>query len=96
LNIYVGNLPRTTDEEAVREKFEEYGEVSEVKLIKDHYTNELRGFGFVQMGSEEEARKAIEGINGTEMGGRTLTVNEARPRNNNRKGNYRNSQNRSW
>ncbi len=94
MNIYVGNLPRTTDEEAVREKFAEYGEVSEVKLIKDHYTNELRGFGFVQMSSDEEARNAIEGINGTEMGGRTLTVNEARPRNNNRKSNYRNSQNR--
>lgn len=80
MNIYIGNLPKTTDEETVRKLFEEYGEVSEIKLIKDQYTNELRGFGFVTMPSQEEAKKAIQEINDTEMEGRQVIVNEARPK----------------
>ena len=80
MNIYIGNLPKTATEEAVRSLFEEHGEVIEVKLIKDQYSGELRGFGFIQMPSKEEAEKAIQEINGKEMEGRTLTVSEARPR----------------
>jgi RNA recognition motif-containing protein len=80
LNIYIGNLPKSTDEETVRKLFEEHGEVSEIKLIKDQYTNELRGFGFVTMPSQEEAKKAIQEINETEMEGRQVIVNEARPK----------------
>jgi RNA recognition motif-containing protein len=80
LNIYVGNLSKRTTEEAVREVFAKYGEVKNVKLIKDKYTNELRGYGFVEMASRAEAVKAIENVNGYELGGRNLTVNEAKPR----------------
>lgn len=80
MNIYVGNIPKNTTEEAVRKAFEEYGEVREVKLIKDHYSGELRGFGFVEMPSKEEAETAIKKIDGLEFEGRALIVNEARPR----------------
>lgn len=80
MNIYVGNLPRTTTEEAVRKVFSVYGEVSQVNLIKDQYSGDLRGFGFVEMPSPADAQKAIQGVNGTDMDGRTLTVNEAKPR----------------
>ena len=80
MNIYVGNLPKTTTEEAVRGVFAEYGEVAEVKLIKDQYTGELRGFGFIEMPSKSDAQKAIQELDGTELEGRTIIVNEARPR----------------
>jgi len=80
LNIYIGNLPKTTDEETIRGLFEKYGEVTEIKLLKDQYTNELRGFGFITMPSKADAQKAIEEINDTELEGQKLIVNEARPR----------------
>ena len=80
MNIYVGNLPKTADEQAIRKLFEEHGEVTEVKLIKDKFTDELRGFGFVEMPSKADAEKAIQEVNGTELEGSTLTANEARPR----------------
>jgi len=80
LNIYVGNLPKTTNEETVRKLFEEHGEVTETKLLKDQYTDELRGFGFVTMPSQADAQKAIQEVNDTELEGHTLIVNEARPR----------------
>jgi len=80
LKIYVGNLPKTATDEEVRKIFEEYGEVSDVKLITDRYTGELRGFGFVEMSSKSDGQKAIQGASGAELGGRTLIVNEARPR----------------
>ncbi len=80
MNIYVGNLPKATTEDAVRKTFEEYGHVSEVKLIKDNYSGELRGFGFVEMATKSEAEAAIQNMNGAEMDGRKLVVNEARPR----------------
>ena len=80
MNIYVGNLPKTTTEEAVRKVFAEYGEVTEVKLIKDNYSGELRGFGFIEMPSKSDGQKAIQEMNGAELEGRTLVVNEARPR----------------
>jgi len=101
LNIYVGNLPKTADEQAIRKLFEEHGEVTEVKLIKDKFTDELRGFGFVEMPSKADAEKAIQEVNGTELEGRTLTANEARPRNDRSGGRrggggQRGSRSRSW
>lgn len=102
MNIYVGNLPKTTNEETIRSLFEEYGEVAEIKLIKDHFTGELRGFGFVEMPSKPDAQKAIQEIDGTELEGRTLIVNEARPRSEKAGGRqrggggHRGSRSRSW
>lgn len=80
MNIYVGNLSWNTREEDLREAFEAFGEVSSVSIITDRETNKSRGFGFVEMPSDSEAREAINALNGTDMGGRNLTVNEARPR----------------
>jgi len=80
MNIYVGNLPYGMSEEELRQTFESFGEVTNVNVIKDKFTGESRGFGFVEMASKEEAQAAISGLSGTEMGGRTLNVNEARPR----------------
>jgi RNA recognition motif-containing protein len=101
LNIYVGNIPRDTNEEAVRELFSKHGEVGEVKLIKDQYSGELRGFGFIEMSDKSEAQTAIKEVNGTDLAGRRLVVNEARPRNessNNRSRNsgFNGSNSRSW
>jgi len=78
----VGNLPRSTTEEEVRGLFTEYGTVTDVKLIKDQYTSELRGFGFIEMPEKTEALKAIQEVNGKELSGRSLVVNEAKPREN--------------
>lgn len=80
MNIYVGNLPKTVSEDAVRKLFEAHGEVSEIKLIKDTYSGELKGFGFVQMPDKTAAEAAIQNVNGSDMEGRKLIVNEARPR----------------
>ena len=86
MNIYVGNLPHSTTEQEIRKAFEAYGSVDSINLIKDRETGDSRGFGFVNMDDNSEANQAISGMNGTDLGGRTLTVNEARPRkeNNNR------------
>jgi RNA recognition motif-containing protein len=79
--LYVGNLPFSADEEQVRELFSQNDRtVHEVRLITDRDTGRPRGFGFVEMGSDEEADAAIRELNGTEFGGRALTVNEARER----------------
>ena len=80
LNIYVGNLPYKMTEDDLRQTFEEYGEVTSVNIIKDKFSGESRGFGFVEMSSDEHAKAAINGLNGKDMGGRSLNVNEARPR----------------
>ncbi|MBN2008889.1 RNA-binding protein [candidate division KSB1 bacterium] len=80
MNIYVGNLPKKTSEEAVRKLFESHGEVTEVKLIKDQFSGDLKGFGFITMPGKADAQKAIQEVNGMELEGRTLIVNEARPR----------------
>lgn len=80
MNIYVGNLSYNTTEDLLREAFEAYGQVTSATVIKDKYSGRSRGFGFVEMPSSEEAQAAIAGLNGAEMDGRTLTVNEARPR----------------
>ncbi|MDX1632725.1 MAG: RNA-binding protein [Thermoanaerobaculia bacterium] len=77
--IYVGNLPFSATDEEVRALFEPHGEVHEVDLIHDRQTGRPRGFGFVEMESED-AEEAIEALDGTQMGGRPLKVNEARPR----------------
>ena len=80
MNIYVANLPYSTGDDELRSQFEAFGSVDSATVIKDRDTGRSRGFGFVEMGNDDEARKAIEELNGQEMGGRPLTVNEARPR----------------
>lgn len=80
MNIYVGNLSRDVTENELRKAFEPFGQVTTVNIIKDRYSGESRGFGFVEMPSKSEARAAINGLNGTSMGERTLSVSEARPR----------------
>ncbi|SKA77831.1 RNA recognition motif. (a.k.a. RRM, RBD, or RNP domain) [Paucidesulfovibrio gracilis DSM 16080] len=78
-NIYVGNLPWSSTEEEVRAAFANYGEVLSVKLIEDRETGRPRGFGFVEM-DDQGALAAIEGLDGSNFGGRNIKVNEARPR----------------
>ena len=78
-SIYVGNLPFTATEDEIRDLFATYGEVERVQLINDRDTGRPRGFGFVTMGAEDAA-KAIEALNGTELGGRNLRINEAEER----------------
>lgn len=78
--LYVGNLPYDTSDSKLQEMFEEYGAVQSAQVIMDRETGRSKGFGFVEMGSDDEARAAINALNGTEVGGRALTVNEARPR----------------
>ena len=77
--IYVGGLPYSTSETQLQDLFAQHGTVESVKVITDRYTGQSRGFGFVEMASSEEANTAITALNGTQLEGRTLTVNEARP-----------------
>ena len=79
-NIYVGNLPFSTTPEELRAEFEKYGSVTNSEVIKDRETGRSRGFGFVEMSDDSQADAAIAALSGMEMGGRKLTVNEARPR----------------
>lgn len=80
MNIYVGNLNFQTTERELESAFASYGEVQSARLAVDRDTNRPRGFGFVEMANQTDAENAIAGLNGKEMDGRTLTVNEARPR----------------
>ena len=80
MNIYVGNLSYSLDESELREAFAAYGEVSSVKVLMDRETGRSRGFGFVEMPNQNEAEAAVTEVNGKEVGGRALRVNEARPR----------------
>jgi RNA recognition motif-containing protein len=80
INIYVGNLPYSMTDDELRSVFAPYGEISSAKAIMDRETGRSRGFGFVEMSNDAEARTAIETLNGSDCKGRTLTVNEARPR----------------
>jgi RNA recognition motif-containing protein len=80
VNIYVGNLSRDLSETDLKEAFQAFGEVQSCNIIKDKFTGESRGFGFVEMPNKEEADKAIAALNGKDLKGRNLTVNEARPR----------------
>ena len=77
--IYVGGLPYSTAEQELSDLFSQHGNVESARVITDKYTGQSRGFGFVEMTSADEAKTAIEALNGSQMGGRTLTVNEARP-----------------
>ena len=80
MNLYVGNLSYEMSEENLRNEFAEYGEVKSAKIITDRDTGRSRGFGFVEMNSDDEGKKAMEELNGKDFEGRQLVVNEARPR----------------
>ena len=78
--LYVGNLSYQTESSELQEMFSEFGQVQSAEVISDRETGRSKGFGFVEMGSEDEAQAAIAGMNGKEVGGRALTVNEAKPK----------------
>ena len=84
MRIYVGNLSYEVTEEELRQAFEPLGQVESVNIINDKYSGRSKGFGFVEMPSNDEGKAAIEGLNGKELKGRALNVNEARPRTENR------------
>jgi len=86
MNIYVGNLDLGITQEDLKKAFETFGEVEIVKVIKDANTGKSRGFGFVEVSDEANAKSAIDALDGTEMQGNALKVNKARPRNENRGG----------
>ena len=88
MNIYVGNLSQEATEEDLRKAFEAFGQVTSVKIITDKYTGDPRGFGFVEMPNSREAQSAISGLDGKDLKGRTLKVNEARPRRDDRRGGF--------
>jgi cold-inducible RNA-binding protein len=79
-NIFVGNLNFNTSEDDLRQAFEAFGQVERVSILTDRDTGRSRGFGFVEMANAEEAERAIAALNGSQLGGRTLNVNEARPK----------------
>ena len=80
MNIYVGNLSYQTTEDELRDLFAEFGDVVSAKLIVDKFTGQSKGFGFVEMSNNSEAQKAIDELNGRDVNGRSVTVNQARPR----------------
>jgi RNA recognition motif-containing protein len=86
MNIYVGNLSYEVTEEDLQKAFEAFGQVESVRIIKDKYSGQSKGFGFVEMPAKAEAQSAIEDLNDKELKGRTLNVNEARPRTESRGG----------
>ena len=86
MNIYVGNLSFDFTDDELKEAFEAFGQVTSANIIKDKFSGNSRGFGFVEMPQKEEAEAAIEGLNGKELKGRRLNVNEARPHSESRRG----------
>ena len=102
MNIYVGNLSFEVTEEDLRQAFEAFGQVTSINIIKDKYSGESRGFGFVEMPTKAEAQSAITDLNEKELKGRALKINEARPRSEggrgggNRGGGSRGGGRRSW
>jgi RNA recognition motif-containing protein len=80
MNIYVGNLSYQTTDDELRGLFAEFGDVVSAKLIVDKFTGQSKGFGFVEMSNNSEAQKAMDDLNGRDVNGRTITVNQARPR----------------
>ncbi|MCC6761934.1 MAG: RNA-binding protein [Chitinophagaceae bacterium] len=80
MNLYIGNLSWGTSEADLQQLFEAYGEVSSCKIVTDKMTNRSKGFGFVEMPNNDEANAAINALNGKDVGGRNISVNEARPR----------------
>ena len=89
MNIYVGNLSYEVNEEDVRQAFDPFGQISSVRIITDRDTGRSKGFGFVEMPNDAEAKSAISGLNGRELQGRSLKVNESRPRSEGRRDNMR-------
>jgi RNA recognition motif-containing protein len=84
MNIYAGNLSYDVTEQDLQTAFEAFGKVDSANVIKDKFSGESRGFGFIEMPSDEEAKAAIEGLEGTQLKGKAITVNEARPKESNR------------
>ena len=80
MNVYVGNLNYDLSEDDLKQAFEEFGEVTSAKIISDRYSGRSKGFGFVEMSSDDEAKAAIEALSGKELNGRTMVVNDARPK----------------
>ena len=80
MNIYVGNLPYSVTDSDLRETFSQYGSVDQVNLISDKFSGDSKGFGFVEMNNNSEADAAIKALNGTDMKGRNITVNQAKPK----------------
>jgi RNA recognition motif-containing protein len=80
MNIYVGNLPYSVTDADLRETFAQYGSVDQVNLITDKFSGDSKGFGFVEMNNNSEADAAIKALNGTDMKGRNITVNQAKPK----------------
>lgn len=78
--LFVGNLPYTTTDDQLKELFSQAGTVESANVVTDKFSGRSRGFGFVEMSSDEEAQKAVEQLNSTQMEGRSIVVNEARPR----------------
>lgn len=91
MNIYVGNLPYRMNDDELRDLFAPFGEVTSAKVIMDKMTDRSKGFGFVEMPDDTAATKAINEVNGKDIGGRPLRVNEARPRENAPRPRYRNA-----
>jgi len=89
MNIYVGNLPYQISEEELKEVFDEFGTVESAKIIMDKYSGRSKGFGFIEMPNDEEAKQAIESLNDSDVKGRNIRVNQARERNDN----FRNNDN---
>lgn len=86
MNIYAGNLSHDVKEEDLRQAFQAFGQVENVSLIKDKFSGESRGFAFIEMPDSDEAEAAIEGLNSTQLKGRAISVNEARPKENRKSG----------
>jgi len=86
MKIFIGNLSRNVTQESLQQLFEPFGQVTSAEIIKDKFSGESKGFGFVEMPTKDEAQAAMTGLNGQEVDGKALTVNEARPRNNDRRG----------
>jgi RNA recognition motif-containing protein len=80
MNIYVGNLPYSVTDSDLRETFSRFGDVSQVSLVTDRFSGESKGFGFVEMDNNSQADAAIKGLNGTDLKGRNITVNQAKPK----------------
>jgi RNA recognition motif-containing protein len=96
MNIYVGNLSREVSDDELRDLFKAFGDVTSASVIKDKFSGEPRGFGFVEMPSKAAAQAAIGDLNGKDVKGRKITVNEARPRNESRGGNRGGGRGRNW
>ena len=96
MKIYIGNIAEDVSEEELQAAFEPFGQVESVAIIKDKFSGQSKGFGFIEMASQSQGQSAIEELNGKELKGKSLKVNEARPRNDNRGGRKRPGGSRSF